>query len=216
MLVKGENELKSGDKTNALATMETAFEIPGIRDKNIISSKFAKLEANSSMLNFSEKDRCGIFLIYAKSLAQNGEHKKAKQIMTKAIGEFSGTSEEVNVLISNSEIAISGGDIKKAISILKSVGIDSKYFCESRKLLADVYLTHLKDRRNYAKCYQELIIADESFNNYNLLGDALMKIYEPEEAVFAYEAAIKLQNDENTVSKLGKALCLTHDYEKAI
>ena len=39
--------------------------------------------------------------------------------MSKAISEFTGTPEEVNVLIANSEIAIQSGDIKKAISILK-------------------------------------------------------------------------------------------------
>ena len=67
--------------------------------------------------------------------------------MTKAISEFTGTPEEVNVLLANSEIAIKGGDIKKAISILKGVSTESSYYVQSRKLLADVYLTHLKDRR---------------------------------------------------------------------
>ena len=48
--------------------------------------------------------------------------------MQRAINEFTGSSEEVNVLIANSEIAIQGGDIKKAISILKGVKQDSPYF----------------------------------------------------------------------------------------
>lgn len=93
-----------------------------------------------------------------------------------------GTSEEVNILITNSEIAILSGDVKKAISILKGVKVDSPYFVQSRKILADIYLEHLKDRRQYAKCYTDLVDQEASFNNYKLLGDALMKIHEPEEA----------------------------------
>ena len=54
--------------------------------------------------------------------------KEAKAIMTRAISEFTGSSEEVNVLLANSEIAIKSGDIKKAISILKGVTADSPYF----------------------------------------------------------------------------------------
>lgn len=67
--------------------------------------------------------------------------------MGRAISEFTGTQEEVNVLIANSEIATQTGDIKKAISILKGVNSDSPYFVQARTMLADVYLTHLKDRR---------------------------------------------------------------------
>ena len=52
-----------------------------------------------------------------------------------------------------------------------------------------------------------MINADESFENYKALGDALMKIYEPEEAIHAYEKAISMSNSDPTlVVKLGKAL----------
>ncbi len=50
-------------------------------------------------------------------------------------------------MLANAEISIATGDIKKAISILKGVTKDSSYFVESRKILADVYLNHLKERR---------------------------------------------------------------------
>ena len=48
-------------------------------------------------------------------------HGEAKSIMTQAIQNFSGTAEEVNVLIANSEMTLESGDTKKAISILKGV-----------------------------------------------------------------------------------------------
>ena len=73
--------------------------------------------------------------------------------MNKAIMEWSGTPVEVSVLIANSEISIEMGDIKKALSILKAVTSDSSYFQESKKLMAEIYLNNLKDRRHFAQCY---------------------------------------------------------------
>lgn len=116
--------------------------------------------------------------------------------MTQAISQFTGTSEEVNVLIANSEIALLAGDVKKAISILKGVPSDSAYFLQARQLLASVYLDHLRDRRSYAKCYADLIEAEPSFENYKLMGDALMKIREPEDASLAYEKAVQLKPED--------------------
>jgi len=63
----------------------------------------------------------------------------------------------MNVLLVNSEIAILSNDVKKALSILRAVNSDSIYYSQSRKLMADVYLSHLKDRRNYSKCYRDLV-----------------------------------------------------------
>ena len=48
--------------------------------------------------------------------------------------------------------------------------------------MADIYLKYLKDRRNFAKCYIELIEvkfikkANPTYENYKLLGRALVNI----------------------------------------
>lgn len=52
-----------------------------------------------------------VFVLYAKTLAVLKRGAEAKQIMTKAIQQFSGTTHEVNVLIANSQIAIESGDL---------------------------------------------------------------------------------------------------------
>jgi tetratricopeptide repeat protein 21B len=56
----------------------------------------------------------------------------------------------VSVLIANSEISVEMGDIKKALSILRAVNPSSSYYQDSRKLMADIYLNNLKDRRHFA------------------------------------------------------------------
>jgi tetratricopeptide repeat protein 21B len=82
---------------------------------------------------------------------------QAKQLIDDAISEWAGSSEEVEVLMANSEIQLDLGDIKKALDILKTVDPQSSNFAQSRKLMADIYLKHLKDRRHFAKCYVDLI-----------------------------------------------------------
>lgn len=115
--------------------------------------------------------------------------------MTQAISQFSGTNEEVHVLLANAFIAIQSNDVKKAMSILKAVKKDSTYFVESRKMLADIHLKYLKSRKGYARCYYEIIEADPTFENYKIYGDAMIKINEPEDATFAYEKAFQEKSD---------------------
>lgn len=136
--------------------------------------------------------------------------------MTQAISQFAGTPEEVHVLLANAVIAIESGDVKKAMSILKGVRSDSPYFVQSRKMLADIHLNHLKSRKGYAKCYYEIIEAVPTFENFKIYGDALVGINEPEQATIAYEKAYQERKDhEGIIRDLGKAYALAHDYEKA-
>lgn len=84
-------------------------------------------------------------------------------------------------------------------------------------LLADIYLKYVKDRRNYTLCYVELIEAEPTAENYKLMGDALMRINDPQEAVIAYQKAYELNpSDDDIVRLIGYALTMTYDYKKAI
>jgi len=53
--------------------------------------------------------------------------------------------------------------------------------------MAEVYLGHLKDRRNYTKCYRDLVEKSPSLENYKLYGKAMLSIQEPEEALEAFQ-----------------------------
>lgn len=78
MLVKGEVEYAQGNYPAVLASMEQAFEIPEVKDK----SAPAKNVSTMSVLQFSDKDRCAIYLLLAKALQHNNKAKEAKKIMT--------------------------------------------------------------------------------------------------------------------------------------
>jgi len=53
-------------------------------------------------------------------------------------------------------------------------------------ILADVFLKQMKDRRLYGKQFADLVTEFPTFENYNLLGEAMMKIQEPEDAIKAF------------------------------
>ena len=65
---------------------------------------------------------------------------KAKKIMSRAIGEFQGTSEEVKIMLTQSDMALMQGDVKKALAMLKKITPDNVSFIEAKKKQAQLYL----------------------------------------------------------------------------
>jgi tetratricopeptide repeat protein 21B len=63
----------------------------------------------------------------------------------------------------------------------------------------------------------EILDNDPSVENHKLAAQALMDIEEPEEAIIYYNKAIdKDPNDLMLIREVGKALVMTHDYNRAI
>jgi len=78
-------------------------------------------------------------------------------------------------------------------------------------------LDELKDRMNYQRCYLEILDNDPSVDNLKLTAKALMDIQEPEEAIQYYEKALDKDPDDLVlIREVGKALVMTHDYNRAI
>ncbi|CAK75826.1 unnamed protein product (macronuclear) [Paramecium tetraurelia] len=205
MLVKGEVEYRTEDYKNAQITLEAAYEL--------VAGKIQE-QKQSQVKNC---DKCQVFVLLAKVYAINKKETEAKKIMQKAIQEYAGSPHESTIMMANSEIAIESGDIKKAINILKAVQSGQPNFVNSRIILADVYLKYLKDRRNYTRCYAEIIEAEPTAENYKLIGEAFMKINEPQEAVLSYQKAAELNPEDEEITRIiGNALTMTYDYQKAV
>ena len=79
------------------------------------------------------------------------------------------------------------GDTKKALKLLKKVDHNNPNFVEAKTRMADIYLKELMDRKSYTRCYMEILDADSSIANFKMVGNALMNIQEPEEAIKFYE-----------------------------
>src|SRR5438270_468640 len=63
----------------------------------------------------------------------------------------------------------------------------------------------------------DLMMLGNTVHTFILLGEAYMKIQEPEKAIMAYERALRLNPDDASLaSKIGRALVTTHDYTRAV
>lgn len=209
MLVKGQVEMKQKKFPEAVKTFEAAMGLQGIRSGGDVK--------RTGMLSISEEDRGMVFANLAVSYAEIGEIAKASRIMGEAIGEFAGTSVEVIIVLANSEIALKKGDIKQALNILNGIQPDSQNYKEAKIAQGEIYLNKMSNRRLYAKCYYDIVQSEESVENYLFLGEALMRIQEPEESIKVYEKALRQKPDDLFLTKeIGRALVLTHDYTRAI
>ena len=215
MMIKGQIEFEMGNQEEGLKTLSKAYNLPGVQ----IPEEKEQISKNRymSIIGFNDNIRAQIFVYYAKALSRAGEVTKAKEVIEASIMEFAGTDEEPIVLLGNADIQIISGDLKKALGILNSVEPNAKAYMEARKKLADIYLNEMKQRRQYAKCYQDLADNFPTFENIKLYGDALMKILEPEDAIKVYQEALDIEPQNMAlIREIGKAMATTHYYQRAL
>ena len=131
--------------------------------------------------------------------------------------EFRGTAEEVRFIIANADFAIKRGDPDLALGLLSQVTPEKVYFIKAQTVMANIYLHHRSDKRMYVNCYRKLVEIEPSLHHLLLLGEAYMKVQEPDKAIQVYQKALE-QNpgDAGICSKIGKAMITTHDYNKAV
>lgn len=79
--------------------------------------------------------------------------------MQDVINEFSGTVEEIRIIIVNVDLFIVRGDVEMVVIMLRNIILDQIYYVKFREKLVDIYFYYKKDKRLYIGCYrQELII----------------------------------------------------------
>ncbi|MEE6489492.1 hypothetical protein FKM82_015590 [Ascaphus truei] len=210
-LIKAQTQKQMGEVQEAIKTLQVAMSLPGMRrDGATLKSKGKKLEISAS-------DSVSIFLELVDAHQMNGEQHEAAKVLQDAINEFSGTPEEVRLMIANAELSLAHGDVEQALTMLRNISAEQPYFVQAKEKMADIYLQHRKDKKLYTSCYRDLVEKLPSSHTYHLLGDAYMNIQEPEKAIDVYEQALKKNSKDGTLaSKIGKALVKTHNYAKAI
>lgn len=212
-LVKAQVLASAGEVDPAVKVLEAAMELPGV--------KTAVVDARSqnSTIQLGIADRAALLTLLVQLLTKQKRLDEATEVVKHAIAEFSGTSEEVKVLISNSQLAIEKGDIDQALNMLRTMKPEHSQYAEAKAAMADIYLKHRKDKKAYARCYKAIVDQQATVQNYLILGDALLSIQEPADAIKAFQQAMEIDNgkgDTALIQKIGKAMMQTHDYEKAI
>eukprot|EP00406_Dinophysis_acuminata_P039023 CAMPEP_0179375406 /NCGR_PEP_ID=MMETSP0797-20121207/87788_1 /TAXON_ID=47934 /ORGANISM="Dinophysis acuminata, Strain DAEP01" /LENGTH=1226 /DNA_ID=CAMNT_0021091415 /DNA_START=14 /DNA_END=3695 /DNA_ORIENTATION=- len=213
-LVKAQVLSSSGELEPAVKVLESAMELPGVK----AVGGNAKQPQNK-MVMLSVADRAALFTLLISLLTKLKRLEEATEIVKHAIAEFAGTSEEVKVLVANSQLAIEKGEIDQAINMLRTMKPDHPQFAVAKAAQADIYLKHRRDKKAYARCYKAIVDQQPTVQNYLILGDALLSIQEPADAIKAFQQAMDIdkgKGDPALVQKIGKAMMQTHDYEKAI
>lgn len=80
------------------------------------------------------------------------------QYLAEAVREFTGTREEVRVMVADCEDAIAGGDVAGALKRLRRVPESSPQYTRARMAMADIHLRHRKDQAAYIQCYIDLVV----------------------------------------------------------
>lgn len=167
-------------------------------------------------------ERAAVFIqcIDCYSAAKRFEH--GKNLLQESMTEFGGSSEEARITLASARLSLLEGDIDAALAQLKTIRSDSPSFVEALSLRAEIYLKHRRDRVRYIKCFEELHAISHKLGRdthiaQRELGDAHMRVGDPESAINAYQSGLKERpNDIDLVRSLGRALVSTHDYQRAV
>jgi tetratricopeptide repeat protein 21B len=225
-LIQGKVLDASGDVGGAIKVLEDALKLPAMqaplqsqagRGGGSKSSSSSNSGGNNSK-KVSAGDRATIYIELTKLYAKEDDLPKAMSLVKKAMRIFRGTPEEVRVLISSSELAVQSGQTKRGLALLQSVPSSSPAYSRAQETMANVFLTKLNDKRRFIACYEKLLASNpRSAASHVLLGDAWMRVQEPDKAIAAYQDALKANPDDPGLPLIiGRALVKTHDYHRAI
>eukprot|EP00899_Mesostigma_viride_P018008 jgi/Mesvir1/26208/Mv02392-RA.1 len=215
-IVRARVLLGANEREEALHVLQAAMALPGIR-RAAKSAALPAQKAKKGAADVSLNDRVTIFLLLAEVHNALGHVPEATKVIQDALNEFEGTPEEVRVTIANCDLALNRGDVEGALSLLNAIPRESPHYLKAKVAAADIHLKHRKDKAAYASCYLDLVNSFPDAQTQVLLGEAYMRIQEPELAIRAYEDALR-QNPKNTAlaSRIGRALVMTHDFSRAI
>lgn len=200
---------------------EFGFNPSGESDASLISMlKSGTIMVNSSYsdtLRLTDDDRVSAFVCYASILSKERRMKEANKVLSHAKVIFAGTSQEVQVLVAASQLYVEKGDFDAAIRMLDKISPDSASYKRAQMVKADIILNHNHDREGFTKCFENLVEKDSSSHSLILLGDAYLRILNPEAAIDALERAYKLDPSNGRLrAKIGRALIATHEYHRAV
>ncbi|ETW10024.1 hypothetical protein H310_00424 [Aphanomyces invadans] len=162
-------------------------------------------------------DKASIYIQMATVQAQLNNVGEATRLVKEALQVFKGTTQEVRVLVANSELAIKRGDFDNAIVMLNNVPQESPAYIKAQMIKADIYLQHRKEKQLYAECYKELVRLNPTAESLIRLAEAYLRIQQLDDAIESYRSALVLSpNDASLASRIGHILVKKHDYISAI
>uniref|UniRef100_A0A0X3P822 Tetratricopeptide repeat protein 21B n=1 Tax=Schistocephalus solidus TaxID=70667 RepID=A0A0X3P822_SCHSO len=199
-------------------------EAPGLRSVSAASSGSGRtrdardvIQGNSRRKQAHTEFWTTIYLEIVTAYRSLGKFREATKTLSEAQQVFSGTAEVDRLAIAAADVAVADADLDTALTVLRPIPSDTPYYLIAKQRMADIYLNQRKEKRLYIACYREMVETMGNSLSQLLLGDAYMKIQDPQKAIEVYEAVLRKNPDDLTLaSKMGEALVMTHEYERAI
>ncbi|KAF7708887.1 tetratricopeptide repeat protein 21B isoform X2 [Silurus meridionalis] len=205
-LIKARALKRAGQLSEAIQCLHMVISMPGVK-------RIVKTQENL----ISRSERVSFFLELADALRLNGEQHEATKVIQDAMWQFKDTPEEVRVMIANVDLALAKDNIDAALNALGNIIPGEPIYIHAKEKMACIYLERLRNKRLYIACYREISKHLPGLYSTVLLGDAFMKIQEPDKAIKVYQEAVKMApNDATLAKKIGQALVRTHQYDKAV
>ncbi|CAO4369153.1 unnamed protein product [Caenorhabditis nigoni] len=206
-LIKSKTFKKRNENDEAIKTLKMALQIP---KKEVSNNLFVPKES-------ADTHKISVQLELIDTLQQTKRIQDAEDTMADAMAEWAGQPEQDQLVIAQAQLYLTKGHTEKALAILRKIQPGQSNFHLSRIRMAEIYLEEKKDKRMFAACYRELLKVEPTPGSYSLLGDAFMKVQEPEDAINFYEQALKMQSkDVQLAEKIGEAYVMAHLYSKAV
>ncbi|RLN44133.1 hypothetical protein BBJ28_00010612 [Nothophytophthora sp. Chile5] len=216
-LIKARVLEAGGDVREALQTLQTAMTLIQSGSTSSSSTRRLKQPPTASASGVTLFDKASVYIQLAQVLSQLSDIPEASKTVREALDLFRGTSQEVRVLVANSELAIKRGDYDAAIAMLSGVPVGSPAFTKAQMVKADIYLQYRKDKHLYARCYQELVALNPCHATHVSMAEAFLRIQMLDQAVESFERAKALSPGDPTIAgRIGRVLISKHDYLKAV
>uniref|UniRef100_A0A5S6Q5P5 Tetratricopeptide repeat protein n=1 Tax=Trichuris muris TaxID=70415 RepID=A0A5S6Q5P5_TRIMR len=185
---------------------------------NAIQLYSLKPSKEQSFLTYEslESTKLKIQLELAKLLQLDGNFEETEKILDALRQEY-GEEHEGQIIFIQCDLLLKKKDVNRALRLLSEVSADKWYYVETRKIMADIYLTYKKDKRQYIACFKEMMHSSPTPEILIAAGDAYARILEMEKAIETYETALrKNPKDFALTRKIGQVYVRSHNYLKAV
>jgi tetratricopeptide (TPR) repeat protein len=197
--IKSDNDSRAagGSSSSSYSTNTGLSNKAAVVEASSTSGNTAQLSNSNNntyadCLRLVDDDRVGAFVCYSSLLGKARRMKEANSVLAHAKVTFAGSPQEVQVLVAASQLYVEKNDFDAAIRMLDKVPQDNATYPRAQLIKADIILNHNHDKEGFTRCYQQLADRDPTARNYALLGEAYLRILNPEAAIDALKQAYKL------------------------
>ncbi|CDW55114.1 TPR 4 and TPR 8 and TPR 19 and TPR 6 domain conta ining protein [Trichuris trichiura] len=165
------------DTKEAIAILNNAVKLHCLNSPKAAEQSFFEYESLESI-------KFKIHLDLAKLLQLNGDLEEAEEILND-LSQQHDEVQEGQIILARCDLFLRKNDVNKALHLLSEISSDKWYYVQARKIMADIYFTHKKDKRQYIACFKYALKCSPTPEIFIAAGDAYARILEVYSRLFS-------------------------------